>query len=64
MATIKEIRKELTELRTFLARQKAGLSRHPKPNPNEAWYKYAIDTSDKVRKRIIKIIEMLDAWIG
>jgi len=58
MATIKEIRKELTELRKFLASQKAGLARS---NADKEWRKYAIETSDKVRGKVIKVIEMLDA---
>lgn len=68
MPTIKEIRKELIELRTFLVSQKAGLSRIAdaarKTNINEAWRKYAIENSDKTRKRINKVIEMLDALRG
>jgi len=64
MATIKEIRKELIELRTFLVSQKAGLSTASKTHVNEAWYKYAIENSDKIREKINKLIEMLDAVIG
>ncbi|MBA7535158.1 hypothetical protein ES705_27411 [subsurface metagenome] len=63
MTTIKELRKELIELRTFLVTQKAGLSSH-KSYVNEGWYKYAIENSDKIREKINKMIEMLDAWIG
>ena len=64
MATINEIRKELIELRAFLASQKAGLSTARKTHVNEVWYKYAIENSDKIREKINKLIEMLDAVIG
>ena len=64
MATIKEIKKELVELRKFLASQKAGLSRGIKVQADESWRKYAVETSDKVRGKVIKLIEMLDAVTG
>ncbi|MBA7471404.1 hypothetical protein ES707_06710 [subsurface metagenome] len=63
MATIKELRKELVELRKFLVGQKAGLARS-KPDGDGSWLKYAIESSDKVRGKVSKVIEMLDVIIG
>lgn len=60
MPTIKEVRKELVELKTFLASQKARLSRS-RESADKEWLKYAIENSDKIRERINKAIEMLDA---
>jgi len=64
MATIKEIRGELIELRKFLVSQKAGFSTASKKHVNEDWYQAAIKGADKVRERINFLIKLLDAVTG
>jgi len=63
MATLKEIRQELVALRESLKGQKGGLTVQ-KWDDEEGWYKYAITTSEEMRKKVTKIISVLDKAIG
>lgn len=67
MATMTDLRQQLADLRKSLAAQKAGLSRwaaQAEKQENKEWFEYAIKSSDKVRRKIAKVISTLDDVIG
>jgi hypothetical protein len=62
MASLKEIRKQLLELRISLIGQKGGLTTQ-KTEDYKGMYEYAIKRSDTVREEIDKVISMLDEYL-